>query len=69
MGYDLVFEDINAPAVLQTGRVADYPGGLEEFKKAVLARTEWEWKDYGLRYKSLAGDTVKFWTKEKKVPS
>ncbi len=68
MGYDLVFEDIDAPAVLQTGRVADYPGGLEEFKKAVLARTEWEWKDYGLRYKSLAGDTLKFWTKEKKVP-
>ncbi len=38
MGYYFKLSDIDSPVIMQTGRAADYPGGFEEFRKAVLEK-------------------------------
>lgn len=67
-GNFLMLKNIDSPVAFQTGRAADYPGGLEEFKKAVLKNTQFSLKGNCLEYVSLAGDRYKFWTKEKRIP-
>lgn len=68
MGYYIVPKDKDAPMVVQTGRAADYPGGFDAFKKAVLEKTNFDCPEHCLTYTSLKGDTYKFWTQEKKMP-
>jgi hypothetical protein len=68
VGHHLALKDIDAPVVVQSGRAADYPGGFDEFIKAVLNKTSFKCDDHRLSYTSLSGDTYQFWTKEKKMP-
>ena len=68
IGVHLTLNDKDSPVVFQTGRAADYPGGFEEFQKAVAEKTQVKFQENCLRYRSLAGNDMRFWVKEKRVP-
>jgi hypothetical protein len=68
MGVHLTLDDKDSPIVFQTGRATDYPGGFTQFQATVVAKARVEFAGHCLRYRSLAGDELSFWVKERRLP-
>jgi len=64
MGVHLTLDDKDSPMIFQTGRAMDFDG----FRSAVEQTTSIEFAGNCLRYRSLAGDELRFWVKEPRLP-
>jgi hypothetical protein len=64
MGVHLTLDDKDSPIILQTGRATDFAA----FQQAVATTTHVEFANNCLRYSSPAGDDLRFWVKEPRVP-